>query len=234
MPDFSIVIPCYNESENLEKLLKTIKKVPQKYEVEFILVENGSTDSSNEFFKSSKLFDGKRIKKVFVKNNQGYGYGITQGIKAASGKYVGWLHADMQYDPRDLAPFFDYIMAHPDDKLLMKGRRKNRKLIEHFFTFGMGVYDTILFKKKMFDVMSMPIIFNRELLKGRAKLPKDFTIDIYIYALALNAGYSVVHLPIYLKERGGGKSSWNDGLISRFKMSARMIRGSVDVKKRLK
>lgn len=41
---YSIILPCYNESESLDDLIKIIKKFPKKYKCEFILVENGSTD----------------------------------------------------------------------------------------------------------------------------------------------------------------------------------------------
>ena len=47
---YSIILPCYNESESLNDLVKIIEKFPKKYKCEFILVENGSTDDSRKFF----------------------------------------------------------------------------------------------------------------------------------------------------------------------------------------
>ena len=58
---YSIVIPCYNESENLVDLVNAIKKIPKKYKVEFILVENGSLDNSKEIFEKLDI-DNKMIK----------------------------------------------------------------------------------------------------------------------------------------------------------------------------
>ena len=231
---YSIIIPCYNESASLVDLVKVLKRFPKKYKTEFILVENGSKDHSREIFEKKLKLDNINIKKVYVNNNQGYGYGIIQGLKKSKGEYVGWLHADLQYNPLDLVPFFDYIEQHPDEKILMKGKRKNRAFIEHFFTFGMGLYESILFKKHMSNVMAMPVIYNRELLKFIKDYPYDFSIDIYTYALALKEKYKVVHLPIILKEREKGVSSWNTGLLSRIKQSKKMIDASVIVKKKLK
>ncbi len=227
---YSIVIPCYNESENIIDLVNVLKKFPQKYAAEFILVENGSTDNSKSIFDKLDI-DNKYIKKVYVEKNKGYGYGIIQGLKEATGDYVGWLHADLQYNPLDLQPFFDYISDHDDEKILMKGKRKNRKIIEYIFTFGMGIYDSIIFRKHMTNVMAMPVIFNKELLKYINKFPLDFCIDIYVYALALKKKYKVVHLPIKLKNREKGVSSWNTGLISRIKQSFKMMNGSKKVRK---
>lgn len=229
---YSIIIPCYNESESINELVSVLKKVPKKYKTEFILVENGSKDNSREIFDKLKI-DNNYIKKVYVDNNQGYGYGIIQGLKESTGDYVGWLHADLQYNPLDLLPFFDYIANHKEQKLLMKGKRKNRKLIEHIFTFFMGIYESMIFKRKMKDVMSMPVIFNRELLENIESFPFDFSIDIYIYALAQKEGYSIKHLPIHLKDREKGISSWNTGLISRIKQSKKMMVASKKVKREL-
>lgn len=231
---YSIVIPCYNESENLENLVKALKKFPKRYDVEYILVENGSTDDSRKLFRSMKDIDGKRIKKVYVDENKGYGFGIISGLKKAKGDFVGWLHADLQYDPAVLAEFFDYIDRAGTEKILMKGRRRNRHFVEYVFTFGMGVYDTLLFKKHMSNVMAMPVIFNREMLDCLDKYPEDFTIDIFAYALAQKRGYEVAFLPVVLKDRVGGKSSWNTGFSSRVKQSFKMVRGSKMVKKQLK
>lgn len=231
---YSIILPCYNESESLNDLVKIIEKFPKKYKCEFILVENGSTDDSRKFFDTCKSFDDKYIRKVYVKKNQGYGYGIIQGLKEARGEYVGWLHSDLQYNPMDLTAFFDYINDHQKENILLKGKSKNRKIVEYIFTFGMGIYDSILFGEKMSNVMAMPVIFNKDLLSYIDKFPYDYTIDIFIYGLALKKNYNVKHLPIYLKNREKGVSSWNTGFMSRIKQSKKMINGSKDVKSKLK
>lgn len=231
---YSIILPCYNESESLNDLVKIIEKFPKKYKCEFILVENGSIDDSRKFFDTCKSFDDKYIRKVYVKKNQGYGYGIIQGLKEARGEYVGWLHSDLQYNPMDLTAFFDYINDHQKENILLKGKRKNRKIVEYIFTFGMGIYDSILFGEKMSNVMAMPVIFNKDLLSYIDKFPYDYTIDIFIYGLALKKNYNVKHLPIYLKNREKGVSSWNTGFMSRIKQSKKMINGSKDVKSKLK
>ena len=230
---YSIVIPCYNESENLMDLVNVINSFPSDYDVEFILVENGSTDNSKQIF-DNEIVENNLIKKVYVKENKGYGYGIIQGLKIASGDYVGWLHADLQYNPLDLKLYFDYINNHYNDRILLKGKRKNRKLVEYIFTFGMGIYDSILFKKRMSNVMAMPVIFNKELLNYIQLFPEDFSIDIFVYALAQKKKYKVIHLPIYLKDRQKGVSSWNVGFSSRIKQSIKMIKGSKQVKKVIK
>lgn len=235
-PLVSIIIPCYNEAENIPLLIEHIvEKVDEcDCSVEYIIVNNGSTDHTADVIKDfgQRYFFDKNIRFVTVDKNQGYGYGIKQGIKEASGKYVGWIHGDMQMYPKELEQFFIFIKEHKGDLILLKGRRQGRRAIENFFTKGMGMVATIIFKKKMKDVMSMPVIVNRELLHDL--LEDDFGIDIEVYHMALKKGYKVVHLPVTMHERNAGKSSWNTGLASRIKTSKKMFRAMTKIKAKYK
>ena len=104
---YSIVIPCYNEEENLPRLIETVRELAEGKDIEFILVENGSKDNSYEVMLS--LTDGiSYIKIVKVEVNQGLGYGIHQGILHAQGDYIGWIHADMQTPVSDIEKLFHY------------------------------------------------------------------------------------------------------------------------------
>ena len=231
---YSIVIPCYNEEKGLDSLLKAIVNFPKYHDVEFILVENGSTDGSRNIFKSRNEFDQTRIKSVFIDKNQGYGYGIKKGLSVATGDYVGWVHADLQLPLEDLIQFFDYSDSKSYGHLFMKGIRSNRPFIDSFFTFCMGVFESLLFQRHMYDVMAMPILFSRDMLESFDEFPDDFSIDIYVYVIALKNGYEIYRKPIHLKEREFGDSSWNTGLKSRVKQSKKMIDGSIAIRRKIK
>ena len=76
----SIVVPCYNEEENIPLLLKRFEEVIKRDDMEVILVDNGSTDGSARVL--SELVPGYAFARtVSVEVNQGYGYGILQGLK---------------------------------------------------------------------------------------------------------------------------------------------------------
>ena len=157
----SIIFPCYNESKNLPTLIKNLKEFPSTYDVEFILIENGSTDNSRIFFKQLK---DHRIRKVYIDKNQGYGHGIKTGIRVANGDYIGWMHADLQYNPLDLTHFINYLYkTNTGAPILLKGKRLNRSKLDRFFTANMSILDSILFKTKMREIMSSPTIASRAL-----------------------------------------------------------------------
>ena len=230
-PKISIIFPCYNEEHSLKTLIQKLNHFPQQYDVEFIIVENGSTDNSRTLLQH---IHSPYIHQVYIDHNQGYGYGIIQGLKTAKGDYVGWMHSDLQYNPDDLTIFLDYLQKHSNDRLFLKGKRLNRTPLDKFFTFNMGIFDSILFGCKMSEIMSSPTIAPRSLFPRPDDLPLDFSIDIYTYVLAKQSQLKIIHLPIHLKRRKAGKSSWNSGLNSRIKMSRTLISDSLKIRRELR
>lgn len=231
---FSILIPCFNEGKSLGNLLSQIILLQQDYDIEFILIENGSTDDSKNFFKE---IEGryKNIQIIFVAENRGYGYGIQQGLKVACGDYVGWVHADLQVPPSELKKFFDYIEGlESKNRLFIKGKRLNRSFFDLIFTAGQSVFNTILFGYRFQDIGAIPTIFSRTLVDDVEILPNDFSIELFLYLMAMKKNFIVKRISVSLVERNLGSSSWNNGLKSKFKQSKRIIDASLMIKKNKK
>ena len=79
-PILDIVVPCYNEEKNIPLILEKFNNVIKNEEIEVILVNNGSTDNSAKIFEDL-LPKFSFARTVLVPVNQGYGYGILQGLK---------------------------------------------------------------------------------------------------------------------------------------------------------
>lgn len=231
---FSIIIPCYNEADNIGNLISRIKPLQDKYDLEYVLVENGSKDSSREYFESNVEGKYEDFKVVYVDVNQGYGYGLQQGMKAASGDYIGWIHADLQMPPEELIQFFIEIENHTaSEKLFLKGRRTNRSLFDNFFTNGQSIFNTCLFRTKIYDVGAIPVLFSRTLLDevNIDDMANDFSIELYVYKEAIKLGYQIIRFKVELLTREKGNSSWNHGLRSKIKQSKRIFADSLKIKK---
>lgn len=230
---YSIVIPCYNEEENLPTLVSKITAFAKDRDIEFVLVENGSKDGSYTLMQSL-VKDLCFVKIVKVEVNEGYGYGLFKGIKEADGDYIGWMHADMQLAIEEVAQFLDYLDAYQGiEKLFLKGTRHNRSLTDYLFTYSQGIFDSILFRTWLFDISAIPAFFDRSLLDSLKGVPNDFSIEIYMYVMAKRNGFRVERLPVHLVKREKGKSSWNTGFQSRVKQSIRIIKASINIKKAL-
>ena len=93
MPDkiISCVISCYNEEENIPALLNQIRSYDLEKKIDFIIVNNGSTDNSwNIILNNKKNFP--EIKFINVEEDLGWGNGVTEGLKHAKCKFIGWIH----------------------------------------------------------------------------------------------------------------------------------------------
>ena len=227
---YSIVVPCYNEEENAYKLVTCFARLIEKYsvyDVECIFVENGSEDRTREELKKA-VKGRKNCSIVYVEKNKGYGYGLLQGFAAASGDYIGWLHADLQVAPREVFKIISFLEKKADGrKYFIKGKRPHRSLIETFFTVGMTIFETLLFQTYMYDIGAVPVMFHRDLLKEFDKPPYDFSMDIYCYYKAKKSHYVEKRCAVLYKERENGQSAWNKGAFSRIQQSLRVIRASI-------
>ena len=229
----TIVIPCYNEAENIPLILKRFSEVIGKRNIEVILVNNGSTDHSYSVL-DELLPQYNFAKTIFVPVNKGYGYGIMQGLKSADGDYIGWTHADMQTDPADIIKVYKIINKRKGEKFFVKGRRRGRPLFDRLFTNGMSVFESIFFKMPLIDINAQPNVFPRKFLESWGDPPDDFSLDLYAVYSAKKYGLKVIRFTVDFPERIHGKSKWNTGGIkSKWKFIKRTIKFSFELKHRL-
>lgn len=124
--DLSLIIPVYNEEENLPHLFEAVYKVlePLKSKWEVILVDDGSRDRSLEVLREFAKKDKKHVRVVSFRRNFGQTAAIAAGIDHSSGETIVLLDADMQNDPADIP----MLLAKLDEGYdLVSGWRKQRK-----------------------------------------------------------------------------------------------------------
>lgn len=124
--NLSLVIPVYNEEENLPLLFdavyQTMNSLGQSWEV--ILVDDGSQDKSLSVLKEYAQKDSQHIRVISFRRNFGQTAAIAAGLDYAQGKTIILLDADMQNDPADIP----MLLAKLDEGYdLVSGWRKSRK-----------------------------------------------------------------------------------------------------------
>ncbi|MDF3886536.1 glycosyltransferase family 2 protein [Cupriavidus basilensis] len=229
---FSLVIPCYNEAANLPLLLERCRGVTSQAGTEVILVDNGSTDESPNVMKKL-LPDFPGCRSIRVEQNQGYGFGILSGLRAASGDILGWTHADLQTDPQDALNGLSLFAEH-GPHIFVKGRRFGRPLSDVAFTVGMSLFETALLSKPLWDINAQPTIFSRRFFEGWREAPHDFSLDLYAYYLALQANLPVHRFPVRFGERAHGVSHWNVNWAAKRRFIRRTVDFSLQLRKTLK
>ncbi|SFB68949.1 Glycosyl transferase family 2 [Brevinema andersonii] len=231
----SIVIPCYNESENLPELFEKIRPL---YDImtdfEIILVNNGSTDNSATLLK--KLSRSIPIKIIHLDQNQGYGFGILSGLDVASGEVLAWTHADLQTDPADVFKAYElYQKLKPQyPNLLIKGKRKNRKLLEVLLTLGMQLYVNCKLKCHLSDINAQPKLFSKEFYyQIRPQAPYDFSLDLYILYQMSWIG-TIKTIDVFFHKRTGGEAKGGGNWKGRIKLIKRTLQYVNKLKKNLR
>ncbi|MDE6888002.1 MAG: glycosyltransferase family 2 protein [Eubacterium sp.] len=227
----SIVVPCYDEAENIPLILKRFQAAIHRADIEVILVDNGSRDNTQDVL-AALLPKYSFAKSIYVKVNRGYGYGIVQGLKVCQGKFIGWTHADMQTDPADLLKVLHIIEKyHEDEMLFVKGTRFGRPLSDRIFTVGMSIFETAYLRVKLQDINAQPNVFSRKFFDTWQNPPKDFALDLYALYMAQKQNLNIRRFPVVFPQRIHGASHWNHGLAAKGRFIKRTLVFSRKLKK---
>ena len=233
----SIVIPCYNEAGNIPLIFNRLREtLGQHQDVEVLLVNNGSKDNSSTVFAQElSAYNDNRFGVVDVPVNKGYGYGIIQGLEAASGDVLAWTHADMQTDPGDVLKAYHLWLNQSPKNFIVKGKRQNRALLETIFTFGMQLVASLALGVMMDDINAQPKLFSREFyneyIKGHA--PHDFSLDLFLLYQAQKNDWDVETVPVIFAKRMHGEAKGGGSWPTRIKLIRRTFAYIFELRARL-
>ena len=205
---FDIVIPFYNEKDNILRAYKNTKLLERIIEVRnYLFIDNGSNDGSSEIFNKIVTSDEK-VKVVNIENNIGYGHGIKTGLLKSSSEYVLINHADDQFNA------YNFIMSNLDeikkDVSAVMPIRLNRSIKNNLSSSLLRILLSVICFKKIGDFNGQPKIFKKSMIKNIENLPSDFCIDFAIYRLFEDIS---IKLPIIERKRAHGYSSWNKSFL---------------------
>ncbi|RPJ12036.1 MAG: glycosyltransferase family 2 protein, partial [Deltaproteobacteria bacterium] len=113
--DLSVVIPMFNEEENVEGTLKRIEEALVGYEgaYDLIAVNDGSTDNTLKILERVAA-QNKRVKVVSYPRNSGRGRALREGFKASSGEIVVSIDADLSYAPHYIVDLVEALRSEED------------------------------------------------------------------------------------------------------------------------
>ena len=122
--DLSVIIPVYNEQDNLVSLYdETVKAIEGKFSFEIIFTDDGSSDNSPQILKELQAKDN-RIRVILLRRNFGQTAAMSAGFDYARGKIIVPLDGDGQNDPADIPKLIDKLNEGYD---IVSGWRKDRK-----------------------------------------------------------------------------------------------------------
>ena len=118
----SIVVPLYNEEDNVVLLTQKINESLEGYNYQIVYVDDFSTDKTRI---KVKEMDDKKVHLIELKKNYGQSLALAAGIDYAEGEYIITMDGDLQNDPSDIPGMLEYAITEEYD--LVTGIRQKRK-----------------------------------------------------------------------------------------------------------
>ncbi|EOT41038.1 glycosyltransferase family 2 protein [Enterococcus dispar] len=205
----SVIVPCFNEEKSLPYFFKEMKKIEGNLplEVEYILIDDGSTDQTLRLLKQQSQERPQKIHYFSFSRNFGKEAAIYAGLQNAKGDYVTLMDADLQDPPQLLVKMYDLLIDHNLDCVATRrknrdGEPKIRSLFARLFYRLMnkigdtelvpGVRDFRLMTRKMVDAVLQITEYNR------------FSKGIFSWV-----GFNTEYIAYENVERIAGKTSWS-------------------------
>jgi len=204
---FSIVIPVFNEAENLPQLLKKIRAL-ELADLEIIIVDDGSTDGSAEI----AMRAGANV--IRHPYNIGNGAAIKSGIRAARGRLLILMDGDGQHRPEDVPKLLEESDRY---HMVVGARGKGSKLRIHRYAAN-GVYNLLASYVTRFPVKDLTsgfrVISRLNAVGFIDLLPNTFSYPTTLTLAYLRSGLTVRYVPIQSLYRAGQSkiSLMSDGI----------------------
>jgi len=213
----SIVIPCYNEKDTIEKIVEAVRNAPLKSR-EIIVVDDCSQDGTQTLLqeKVSQLVD--RV--IYHPVNRGKGAALRSGFAAATGDFILVQDADLEYSPEDYPVLLEPLIAGKTDAVFgsrFMGGRPHRVLFfwhmvgNKFLTLLSNMFTNI----NLTDMETGYKAFRAPLIKSIHIEEDRFGVEPEIIAKLARTGCRIYEVGISYSGRTyaeGKKINWKDGV----------------------
>ncbi len=206
--DVSIVIPIYNEYDNLPDLVEQVAQAmqPTGLNWELICVDDGSRDGSDRLL-AELAQDRPWLKPLFLNRNYGQSTAMQAGFDAARGTTLVTLDGDLQNDPADIPRLLEELKAHPEVDIL-SGWRKDRQDKTLSRKIPSRIANWLISRVtgvKLHDYGCSLKLYRREALR-HVKIYGE--LHRFIPALAGQFGARVMEVPVNHRARTRGQSKY--------------------------
>lgn len=213
--ELSLILPCFNEAEHFTKSVSVIHEVLKKTGLTFeiIFVEDNSKDNTKELIKNFIHSQASsQIHAIYHTANQGRGKSVSDGIKKAQGKYVGFIDIDCEISPKYIPDCVDTLKKGYD---VVCGKRTYQTsfqgLIRALASKAYAFLVKFILKTSLVDTEAGYKFFNRKKILSILDTVKDtgWFWDTEIMVRAEVARFQISFIPVLFNRRTDKKSTVN-------------------------
>ncbi len=201
-----MVVPVYNEEASLPSLLDRLRAAldPLEMDREMIFVDDGSTDASLRILRDLKAEGHPEMRILAFARNAGQSAAFAAGFRAARGRIIATLDADLQNDPDDIPR----LLASLDRYDLVCGWRKERRdpWLRKVSTRISNGFRRLVLRDGFHDTACSLRVFRRECVED---LPLFNGMHRFLPTLVKEAGFRVGEVPVRHHERLHGEAKYN-------------------------
>jgi glycosyltransferase involved in cell wall biosynthesis len=206
MSSLSIVLPAYNEEENVESAIEEVSEAAQQLgmDYEIILVNDGSADRTGEIGRElEQRIPNFRLVEHYP--NRGYGGSLKAGFAAATKDLIAFFPSDKQFVFGEI----DRMLEKLDGADIVSGYRADRQdnVIRKFFAFGWNTLMRLFFGYLCRDVDCGFKLFRREILDHVTITSDGALIDTEFLFKARERGYRIAEVPVTHLPRVAGEAT---------------------------
>jgi len=203
-PQYSIVIPVYNEADVIAQFLMELRTCVRNWQddYEVLVIDDGSTDPTPDII--GRCFSNwPQGKLTRLTENSGQAAALYHGMKKAQGRIIILLDGDGQNDPNDILQILEPL----NQVNMVVGIRIDRQdsMARHLISRIANLVRSWLLKDSVADSGCGIKAFHRQVVE--AFIPMR-TLYSFMPALALSAGFSLKQIPVRHRPRRGGKSKY--------------------------
>ena len=223
MSECIVIIPTYNEKENIERMVRKVMSLTEPFHV--LIVDDGSPDGTAQIVKSLKSEFQQELHLLEREGKQGLGTAYIAGFKwglAAGYKYFFEMDADFSHNPDDLVRLLNACRTGGADvavgsRYVRGGEVKNWPFDRKFLSGGASLYVRMITGMPVKDPTAGFICYKKEVLEtldldGIEFIGYAFQIEMKFKAH--NAGFRLAEVPITFIDREEGVSKMSSGIIS--------------------
>jgi glycosyltransferase involved in cell wall biosynthesis len=205
--NLTIIIPCYNESQNVLNVIPLIIDFCEKYDFQLIIVNDGSSDNTLELLNTLK---SDKLVIVNHKVNRGYGAAIKTGILNCKTQSCVTIDADGQHNLHDIIQLLEYRNANDFDLVIGNRNFGGSTLFRNIGKYIIHKFTQLFIKIEIKDLNSGMKMYNTNVVKSLIKwAPDTMAYSDIITLLHFNFSYKIGEYPITINNRMHGTSTIN-------------------------